>query len=199
MTSPIRKIYFGIADRHQMFRLFDRHAERPDRWQNDDSALYAGEWFEIARTEHDYMFEILPPLWTRGDMFALREFMTGAITSVFFALSIDGRIRYFHAYCDMSAKGSAARLRDVIIERESRPVRAMTRTERLDHIWSTTHADYRGYAGERWPERDRGARTITVYGGPQGTVLKLLDDLTEAQISAKLPVHLRYLPAAIAA
>ena len=197
--SPIRKVYFGIADRHQMFRLFDRHAQRPDRWQTDDSALYAGEWFEIARAEHDYMFEILPPLWTRGDMFALREFMTGAITSVFFALSIDGRIRYFHAYCDMSAKGSAARLRDVIIERESRPVRAMTRTERLDHIWSTTHADYRGYAGERWPERDRGARTITVYGGPQGTVLKLLDDLTEAQISAKLPVHLRYLPAAIAA
>jgi len=26
MTSPIRKIYFGVADRHQMFRLFDRHA-----------------------------------------------------------------------------------------------------------------------------------------------------------------------------
>jgi hypothetical protein len=22
MTSPIRKIYFGITDRHQMFRLF---------------------------------------------------------------------------------------------------------------------------------------------------------------------------------
>jgi hypothetical protein len=89
--------------------------------------------------------------------------------------------------------------RDVIVERESRPVRAMTRTERLDHIWSTTHADYRGYAGERWPECDRGSRTITVYGGAQGTVLKLLDDLTEVEISAKLPVHLRYLPAAIAA
>ena len=197
--SSIRKVYQGAADRRQMFRMFDRHKERPNRTDDDATALYAGEWFEIGTAEHDYMFEILPPLWTRGDMFALREFMTGAITSVFFALSIDGRIRYFHAYCDMSAKGSAARLRDVIIERESRPVRAMTRTERLDHIWSTTHADYRGYAGERWPERDRGARTITVYGGPQGTVLKLLDDLTEAQISAKLPVHLRYLPAAIAA
>ena len=90
-------------------------------------------------------------------------------------------------------------MRDAIVERESRPVRAMTRTERLDHIWSTTHADYRGYAGERWPECDRGARTITVCGGAEGTVLKLLDDLTEAEISAKLPVHLRYLPAAIAA
>ena len=69
MTSlpPIRKVYFGITDRHQMFRLFDRHAERPNRWQNDDSALYAGEWIEIARTEHDYMLEILPPLWMRGE------------------------------------------------------------------------------------------------------------------------------------
>ncbi|WP_245269017.1 DUF1419 domain-containing protein [Mesorhizobium sp. WSM2561] len=25
----------------------------PHRWQNDDSALFAGEWFEIARPEHD--------------------------------------------------------------------------------------------------------------------------------------------------
>ena len=99
----------------------------------------------------------------------------------------------------MSAKGTAERLRAVIVERESRPVRAMSRAEKLDHIWSTTHADYRGYAGERWPEGDQGARTITVYGGAQGTVLKLLDDLTEVETSAKLPVHLRYLPAAIAA
>ena len=197
--TPFRKVFEGIASRHQMFQMFDRHGQAPMSKARLTGRLYDGEWFEIGRAEHDYMFEILPPLWMRGDMFALSEFMTGSITSVFFALSIDERARYFHAYCDMSAKGSAARLRDVIIERESRPVRAMTRTERLDHIWSTTHADYRGYAGERWPERDRGARTITVYGGPQGTVLKLLDDLTEAQISAKLPVHLRYLPAAIAA
>jgi len=54
-TSPTRKIYQGVADRRQMFRLFDRHAQRPDRWRNDDSALFAGEWFEIARPEHDYM------------------------------------------------------------------------------------------------------------------------------------------------
>ncbi|RWI55815.1 MAG: DUF1419 domain-containing protein, partial [Mesorhizobium sp.] len=43
-TSRIRKIYQGVADRRQMFRLFDRHAQRPNRWQNDDSALFAGEW-----------------------------------------------------------------------------------------------------------------------------------------------------------
>ena len=93
MTSPIRKIYFGIADRHQMFRLFDRHAQRPDRWQTDDSALYAGEWFEIAQAQHDYMLEILPPLWMRGEMFAMREFLTGSITSVFYTLSINGVTR----------------------------------------------------------------------------------------------------------
>ena len=111
MTSPIRKIHFGIADRHQMFRLFDRHAQRPDRWQTDDSALYAGEWFEIAQAQHDYMLEILPPLWMRGEMFAMREFLTGNITSVFYTLSINGVTRYFHAYCDLSDPRSPYEMR----------------------------------------------------------------------------------------
>ncbi|RUV66383.1 DUF1419 domain-containing protein, partial [Mesorhizobium sp. M5C.F.Cr.IN.023.01.1.1] len=128
-TSSIRKIYQGIADRRQMFRLFDRHAQRPDRWQNDDSALFAGEWFEIARSEHDYMLDILPPLWMRGDMFAMREFLTDSVTSIFFALTIDGRIRYFHGYCDLFERGSPDRMKAAIVERESRPVRAMTREE----------------------------------------------------------------------
>ncbi|MCF1495107.1 DUF1419 domain-containing protein [Agrobacterium vitis] len=198
-VSPIRKVFEGIADRRQMFRLFDRHAQRPNRWEGDDSALYRGEWFEVAQTQHDYMFEILPPLFMRGDMFAMREFLTDSITSIFFTLKIDDRMRYFHAYCDLADKGSPERMRDAIIERETRPVRAMTREERLDHIWSSTHDDYRGYAGERWPEHNRGKRTVLFYGGRQGTVLKLLDDLTDAQIASKLPVHLRYLPDAIAA
>ena len=30
LQSSIRKIYFGVTDRRQMFRLFDRHAQRPD-------------------------------------------------------------------------------------------------------------------------------------------------------------------------
>ncbi|NSZ87777.1 DUF1419 domain-containing protein (plasmid) [Agrobacterium tumefaciens] len=198
-VSSIRKVFEGIADRRQMFRMFDRHPQRPNRWENDDSALYCGEWFEIAQAQHDYMFEILPPLFMRGDMFAMREFLTGNITSIFFTLKIDDRMRYFHAYCDLSDKGSPERMRGVIVERETRPVRAMTREERLDHIWSSTHDDYRGYAGERWPERDHGKRTVLFYGGPQGTVQKLLDDLTDAEIASKLPVHLRYLPDAIAA
>lgn len=79
--SPIRKVFQGVADRHQMFRMFDRHAQRPNRWEGDDSALYRGEWFEI-----------LPPLWMKAEMFAMREFLTDSITSVFFMLPIDGRI-----------------------------------------------------------------------------------------------------------
>ncbi|MFK4259628.1 DUF1419 domain-containing protein [Agrobacterium tumefaciens] len=195
----IRKVFEGVADRRQMFRMFDRHAQRPNRWQGDDSALYRGEWFELGEREHDYMFEILPPLWMRGDMFAMREFLTGSVTSIFFSLSIDGRLRHFHGYCDLTDKGSPARMRNAIVGRETRPVRAMTRDERLEHIWSSTADDYRGYAGERWSLSDRGKRTVMLYGGKEGTFLKRLDLLTDAEISAKLPVHLRYLPDAVAA
>lgn len=135
IPSPaIRKVFQGVASRHQMFRMFDRHAQRPNRWDGDASPLYAGEWFEISETEHDYMFEILPPLWIRGSMFAMREFSTGSVTSVFFILRVDATIRHFHGYCDLLDAGSVERMRVAIIERESRPVRAMTREERLEHI-----------------------------------------------------------------
>jgi len=199
-TSPaIRKVYQGVADRHQMFRMFDRHAQRPDRWNGDATSLYSGEWFEIRENEHDYMFEILPPLWICGSMFAMREFLTGSITSVFFALRIDGAIRHFHGYCDLSDTSSVENMRLAITERETRPVRAMTRDERLNHIWSSTADDYRGYAGDRWPYALRGKKTIILYGGAAGTTLKLLEDLTDDEIAAKLPVHLRHLPVSIAA
>lgn len=193
MTSPIRKIHFGITDRHLMFRLFDRHAQRPDRCQTDGAKLYAGEWFEIARTEHDYMLEILPPLWMRGEMFAMREFLTGSTTSVFYTLSINGVTRYFHAYCDLSDPRSPYEMRDAIVERERRPVMAMTRDERIEHIWSATHDKYRGYAGADFLPEHRGKRTVIVYGRP-GTRFELLESLTDQQISEKLPVHLRHLP-----
>jgi hypothetical protein len=196
---PIRKVFQGVADRRQMFRMFDRHAQRPDRGRGDGTALYAGEWFEISRAEHDYMFEVLPPVILAVDMFAMREFLTGSVTSIFFALWIDGRARYFHGYCDLADVGSGRSMREAIVERESRPVRAMTRHERLEHIWSSTHDDYRSYAGERWPAADISKRTVTVYGGRQGTNQKLLDGLTDDEISEKLPVHLRYLPDAVAA
>ena len=197
-TSPIRKIYQGVVDRRQMFRLFDRHAQRPNRWQNDESALFAGEWFEIARPEHDYILDILSPLWMRAGMFAMREFLTDRVTSVFFALMIDGRSRYFHGYCDLFERGSPDRMKAAIIERESSPVKAMTHEERLEHIWSATHDDYRGYAGERWLPEHRGKRTVLVYGRGR-SVLKLLDHLSDEEIAAKLPVHLRHLPLRAAA
>jgi hypothetical protein len=192
--SPIRKVFQGVADRRQMFRMFDRHFQRPTRWNEDASALHAGEWFEIGEAEHDYMLGILPPRLINGEMFALREFLTGSVTSVFFELSIDGSVRRFHGYCDLSDTQSPMRMRDAIIERESSPVKAMTREERLEHIWSETSDDYRGYADELWPEPDRGKRKIVVYGGSGGPSAKLLDELIDCEISAKLPVHLRNLP-----
>jgi hypothetical protein len=198
--SSIRKIYQVVADRHQMFRLFDRHAQRPHRFDGDASALYAGEWFEITEREHDYMFKFLPPLWIRGSMFAMREFLTGSVTSVFFALRIDGVIRHFHGYCDLSDGRSVEDMRLAIIDRETRPVRAMTRDERLVHIWSATADAYRGYSGQTSPQYLRGQRVIALYSGAGSSRMKLLDDLTDDEIAAKLPVQLRHLArAAVAA
>ncbi|MBX5166802.1 MULTISPECIES: DUF1419 domain-containing protein [unclassified Rhizobium] len=197
--SQIRKVYQGTADRHQMFRMFDRHAQRPNRFERDASALYAGEWFEITEREHDYMFEILPPLWIRGSMFAMRELLTGSVTSVFFALRIDGVIRFFHGYCDLSDGGSVEAMRLAIIERETRPVRAMTRDERLEHIWSATADAYRGYSDEAAPQYLRGRRLITLFSASGSSRLKPLDDLTDDEIATKLPVQVRHLPDAAAA
>ncbi|MFK0278610.1 DUF1419 domain-containing protein [Ensifer sp. NPDC090286] len=199
-SSPaIRKVFQGVASRQQMFRMFDRHAHRLNRWEGDATPLYAGEWFEIGEAEHDYMFEILRPLWIRGSLFAMREYLTGSVTGVFFALRIDEAIRFFHGYCDLSDQSSVEAMRVAIIERESRPIRAMTREERLEHIWSSTADDYRGYAGERWPQALRGKRTVMLYGGKGGTFLKLLEDLSDDEIAAKLPVQLRHRPSPIAA
>lgn len=197
--SAIRKVYQGAADRHQMFRMFDRHAQRPNRFEGDASALYAGEWFEITEREHDYMFEILPPRWIRGSMFAMREFLTGSVTSVFFALRIDGVIRHLHGYCDLSDGRSVEDMRLAIIERETRPVRGMTRDERLEHIWSATADAYRGYSDETAADHSQGYRTITLFSASGSSRFKLLDDLTDDEIAAKLPVQLRHLPDALAA
>ncbi|MES4992590.1 DUF1419 domain-containing protein [Phyllobacterium sp. 22229] len=197
--SPIRKVYQGVADRRQMFRMFDRHARRPNKSQGDASPLYSGEWYEIGRAEHGYMFEILPLLWMGGEMFAMREFLTGSVTSVFYTLRIDGRVRYFHAYCDLSVSRSPVEMRDAIVDHETWPVKAMTHEERLEHIWSATHDEYRGYAGDQWMPEHRGKRTVLYYGGRGGTTLKLLDELSDDEIAAKLPVHLRHLPERIAA
>lgn len=194
-----RKVFQGVAKRSDMFRMFDRHAKRPNRHDANQSTVYAGEWFEIDETSYTYMLDILPPLWMRGPVLAMREFMIDQVTSVFFAIRIHETVRYFHSYCDLSEPSSVEAMRSAITARETRPVRAMSREERLEHIWSTTADDYRGYAGERWPKPVRGQRTVTLYSGREGTFLKLLGMLTADEIAAKLPVHLRHLPSAQAA
>ena len=123
--STIRKVFEGVATRHEMHRMFNRHRGDPAMAEGERQPLFAGEWFEIAEPEHDYMLEILPPLFMRADMFAMREFMTGTVTSVFFSLWIDGRKRFFHAYCDLADCSAAERMKQAIVERESQPVRAM--------------------------------------------------------------------------
>ncbi|CLR09717.1 Uncharacterised protein [Mycobacterium tuberculosis] len=45
----------------------------------------------------------------------------------------------------------------------------------------------------------QGQRTVMLYGGTERTFLKLLDTLTDDEVAAKLPVHLRHLPSALAA
>jgi hypothetical protein len=201
MHTPtfFRKIYQGAATRQEMFSLFDRHAQAPMDEDRVSGRLHVGEWFEIGAAEHDYMLNILPPLFMRDGMFAMSEFLADRITSIFVALVIDGRGRWFHGYCDLSDKGSPDRLRSAILERETRPVKAMSREERLEHIWSSTHPDYRGYADQCWPVAVRGKRTMLVYGGCGVTELKLLEYLDENEIAAKLPVQLRHLPEPIAA
>jgi hypothetical protein len=132
-------------------------------------------------------------------MFAMREFLTGSVTSVFLALRIDGVIRHFHGYCDLSDGRSVEDLRLAIIERETRPVQAMTRNERLEHIWSATADAYRGYSDESSTHYLPGQRVIALYSGAGSARLKPLDHLTDDEIATKLPVQLRHLARAAAA
>jgi len=199
-VSPAhRKVLEGVASRHEMYALFNRHSQAPFDEERVAGTRYVGEWFEISEASYDQMFEILPPLFYRGDMFAMREFLAASVTSVFFALTIDDRSRWFHGYCDLSDRQSLDRMRGEIIARESRPVRAMNAREKLDHIWSTTGPDFRGYADGRFPADLRNRQIVLVYPSAQGKIWKLLDDLTDEEIAAKLPVQFRRLPKTIAA
>ena len=81
-------------------------------------------------------------------------------------------------------------MRAAIIARESRADRAMTRCEKLDHIWTTTANQLRAYADHRFPVDFRGRPTICVFCADDGQVWKLLDDLAEVEIGARLPVQL---------
>jgi hypothetical protein len=51
-----------------MYCMFKRHRGNPTWMSGDACQVFAGEWFEIAEREHDYMLEILPPLWMRASL-----------------------------------------------------------------------------------------------------------------------------------
>ncbi len=190
---PFRKVHAGVATHEQMFALFNRHRDEPDQDQLD-GRLYAGEWFEITNTDYHFMLDLLPPLFRRTGMFGMSEYKAGYVTSVFFELRIRGRQRWFHGFCDMSDRSSPEIMRAAIIAHEIRATDSMTREEKLEAIWTATHEDFKGFAGDvkpdAWPEEDRGKRTIVVNGGAEGTILKLLEHLTDAEIEHLLPLSL---------
>ena len=63
LTSPIiRKVFEGVATRQDMYRMFNCHRGNPAMAAGEARHRFAGEWFEIAESEHDYMLDILPPL-----------------------------------------------------------------------------------------------------------------------------------------
>lgn len=187
---PFRKVHAGVATHEQMFALFNLHRDEPDHNQLD-GRLYAGEWFEITNTDYHFMLDLLPPLFRRTGMFGMSEYKAGYVTSVFFELRIRGRQRWFHGFCDMSDRRSPDIMRAAIIAHETRSIDSMTREEKLEAIWNATHADFKGAAGhanpDAWPLEHRGKRTILINGGDLGTILKLLEDLTDDEIDDMLP------------
>lgn len=186
---PCEKILEGVATQRQMY---DQFSVRPDGPEEDlgSGKAYAGRWFEIGQRSYEMMLELLPPLFMRDGMFAMSEFRAGSVTSVFFAISILGRTRWFHGYCDLADRRSPDTMRAAILAHETRAAGRMTREEMLEAIWANTPPDYRGIAGEAnpnaWPPEHRGKRTILVNGGGLGTLLKLLEQLTDAEIEERL-------------
>lgn len=190
---PFRKVFTGVATRSQMFALFNRHSDKPgvDPLSGEP---YAWEWFEISASEYHFMLGLLPPLFQRTGMFGMSEYKAGNVTSVFFAVRIRGRERWFHGFCDLSDKRSPDAMRAAIVAYETGAVDSMTREEKLEAIWSATDADFRGIAGETnpdaWPPEHHGKRTILTFVAGKGTTLKLLEDLTDDEIDSRMPaVH----------
>jgi hypothetical protein len=187
---PFRKVFEGVATRSQMFALFNRHSDTPG--VDPLSGMpYASEWFEISAGEYHFMLGLLPPLFQRTGMFGMSEYKAGNVTSVFFAIRIRGRERWFHGFCDLSDKRSPDAMRAAIIAHETGAVDSMTREEKLEAIWSATHADFKGIACEAnpdaWSPEHHGKRTILVNAGGKGAVLKFLEDLSDEEIDSRMP------------
>lgn len=188
MIPPFRKVFDGVATREEMFRLFDHHRDDPE-FDPLSGKPYSGEWFEIEATQYHFMLGLLPPLFQRSGMFGLSEYKAGNVTSVFFAIRIRGRERLFHGFCDLADRQSPDKMRAAIIAHETGATDSMTREEKLEAIWSATHPDFKGIAGEAdpgdWPAEHHGKRFVLVRGGPD-RVLKLLEDLSDDEIDIRM-------------
>lgn len=174
-----------------MFQLFDRHRDTPG---NDplSGAPYDGEWFELQGSTYYFMLGLLSPLFMRTGMFGLSEYKAGYVTSVFFAIRIRGRERWFHGFCNLFDKHSPDAMRAAIIAYETGSTDSMTRAEKLEAIWSAMPVELKGKAGDRnpdaFPADRRGRRTVLIDIEGQGPILKRLEDLSDAEIEDLLAV-----------
>jgi hypothetical protein len=190
MTTPppFRKVFDGVATREEMFPLFNRHRDDPDV-DPLSSKPYAGEWFEIEAAQYHFMLGLLPPLFQRTGMFGMSEYKAGNVTSVFFAIRIRGRERWFHGFCDLTDRQSPDKMRAAIIAHETGATDSMTREEKLEAIWNATHPGFKGIAGESgihdWPAQHHGKRFVLARSGP-ARVLKLLEDLSDDEIDIRM-------------
>lgn len=200
-THPkFRKIAAGVVTNREMYALFRRYDGSPFNETRLSGALWAGEWFEIEEASYDYMLGLIPPLFQRGGLFGMSEYLAGDVTQVYCRVIIQGQERWFVGYCDVSVVNAPELLRNAIIARETAPdANEPRRDEKLEIIWNATHPDFKGYAGsfrpEAWREEDRGKRSIMFNGGGAGTCLGLLEDLTDAQIEEKFRLRRIYVPA----
>jgi len=187
--APFRKVADGVATREQMFHMFNRHRDNP-AFDPLSGTPYSGEWFEIQADQYHFMLGLLPPLFQRTGMFGISEYKAGNVTSVFFAIRIRGRERWFHGFCDLSDRQSPDKMRAAIIAHETGAVDSMTRDEKLEAIWNATHPDFKGIAGEldpdAWPVEHHGKRIVLAEGGP-GSRMKLLEQLSDKEIDIRMP------------
>ncbi len=111
---PFREVFDGVATREEMFRLFNHHRDDPDV-DPLSGKPYSSEWFEVEAAQYHFMLGLLPPLFQRSGMFGLSEYKSGNVTSVFFAIRIRGRERFFHGFCDLGDRQSPHKMRAAII------------------------------------------------------------------------------------
>jgi hypothetical protein len=48
VSPAIRKVFEGVASRHEMYALFNRHSQSPFDDDRMNGTRYVGEWFEYV-------------------------------------------------------------------------------------------------------------------------------------------------------